>query len=127
MIIGFAGVKRSGKDTCANVLVKKFGFRKVSLADELKTIASKVFNINLNVFYDDNTKDRQFETSFKVTSSQVHSFIVELNERKIDINAGQELELFENMVGTEISSPRQLLQWLGTDIARKVCIWGYLA
>lgn len=36
MIIGIHGKKRSGKDTCADYLVEKYGFEKISFADPVR-------------------------------------------------------------------------------------------
>jgi hypothetical protein len=43
-IIGITGLAGSGKDTAAAVLVARFGFVKVSLADEIKRICARVFH-----------------------------------------------------------------------------------
>src|SRR5262249_21718742 len=42
-VIGICGRAGAGKDTAADVLVKEFGFVKVSLADPLKRICREVF------------------------------------------------------------------------------------
>lgn len=44
MIVGISGVAGSGKDTVANILVERFKFVKVSLADPLKRICRDVFD-----------------------------------------------------------------------------------
>ena len=51
MIVGFSGKARAGKDTCADYLVSKYGFRKVSLADPLKQIAIKYFGLTHDEVY----------------------------------------------------------------------------
>lgn len=43
MIIGITGLAGVGKDTAADVLVAKFGFVKVALADKMKRICADVF------------------------------------------------------------------------------------
>jgi hypothetical protein len=42
-LVGFTGVAGSGKDSAAAVLVKQFGFTKISLADRIKRICADVF------------------------------------------------------------------------------------
>jgi hypothetical protein len=42
-IIGLSGLAGSGKDTAAAVLVERFGFVKISLADRIKRICADVF------------------------------------------------------------------------------------
>lgn len=46
MIVGISGLAGSGKDTCADFLVRDRGFAKVALADPLKRIAADVFDFS---------------------------------------------------------------------------------
>ncbi len=39
----FTGLKRSGKDTCADYLVKNYGFQKYALASPMKEVAKIIF------------------------------------------------------------------------------------
>lgn len=120
MIISFAGKARAGKDTCANVLVKKFGFTKMNLADPLKKMCSYAFDIPLNTFYDDNLKDKNFETPLKITSENVHKLITKLSEKGFEIDSEKELAFFNACVGHDVISPRALLQFIGTDVCREI-------
>lgn len=43
MLIGVTGLKRNGKDSVANVLVKNFGFKKVCFAQKMKECAEVIF------------------------------------------------------------------------------------
>lgn len=120
MIISFSGKARAGKDTCADVLVNKFGFKKFNLADPIKTICSRVFDLPVNCFYDADLKDKIFDRTIKITSSHVDKLISEVSERGFTIDSAKELELFENCVGAEMISPRNILQFIGTDICRRI-------
>ena len=42
-VIGVMGLKRSGKDTIANLLIKKYGFERYSFADPLKRATKEIF------------------------------------------------------------------------------------
>jgi hypothetical protein len=42
-IIGITGLKRSGKDTCANILMNEFNFQKYNLADPIRRACSDIF------------------------------------------------------------------------------------
>ena len=44
MIVGVSGLKRSGKDTVAELLVKEYGFERYSFADPIKEAMSIVFD-----------------------------------------------------------------------------------
>jgi hypothetical protein len=120
MIVSFAGKARAGKDTCADVLVKKFGFKKMNLADPLKRICSRSFEVPLNYFYDDNLKDKTFDTPLRITSENVHKFIMELSEKGFKVDSEKELSFFNLCVGHDVSSPREMLQFIGTDVCRKI-------
>jgi hypothetical protein len=43
MLIAFCGYKGSGKDTCSDYLVEKYGFKKIAFADQLKNILKTMF------------------------------------------------------------------------------------
>ena len=47
MIIGFTGVKQSGKDTAASFLVDELGFERHGFADKLKEAVAKKCEIAL--------------------------------------------------------------------------------
>jgi cytidylate kinase len=51
MLIGILGKKGSGKDTCADYLVKKYNFKKISFATPLKTALISIFNMKHNQLY----------------------------------------------------------------------------
>lgn len=51
MLIGILGKKGSGKDTCADYLIKKYNFKKISFATPLKTALISIFNMKHNQLY----------------------------------------------------------------------------
>jgi hypothetical protein len=53
IIIGITGRKRSGKDTIANYLVKKYGFVKLAFADSLKESCKIIFGFSDDQVYGD--------------------------------------------------------------------------
>lgn len=53
MLIGILGKKGSGKDTCADYMVSKYNFKKISFATPLKTALISIFNLNHNQLYGD--------------------------------------------------------------------------
>jgi hypothetical protein len=42
-VIGLSGRAGAGKDTAADILIKQFGFVKISLADEMKRICARIY------------------------------------------------------------------------------------
>jgi hypothetical protein len=123
MIIGLNGVLRSGKDTIGNILVKNHGFNRVAFADELKNIVSKSTNTPLNYFHDDNLKDTKLDTPFVTTISFFVTFFEEIqkalgNDHTFDTDIAA-MTAYNDVGDVELESPRRLLQYLGTDIARR--------
>lgn len=78
-IVGLLGKKRSGKDTTADFIVKKYEYKKIAIADPLKLALAGMFG------FDDD---------------QLH---------------GDSKEKVDEYWGV---TPRQTLQWLGTEVCR---------
>jgi hypothetical protein len=117
MIVCLAGVKRSGKDSVANIL-KTEGFEQISLADPLREICSKVFDIPMNVFTADELKEKPFDRPVFLTADDIAHFqaIVE-NEWGFNIDKTAYNGMIEHLdVGFE--TPRQMLQYIGTEFLR---------
>lgn len=111
MIIGLDGYVGSGKDTCADILVKQ-GFVKIAFADSLREEVSKAFNIPYNDFIDRDVKDREFDTPFTFTKKDLTKFCTNLGYKdKVD-------KVIEDYEGFQLESPRHLLQIAGTEIGR---------
>ena len=118
MIIGFSGKRRSGKDTAANILIKEFGFKRMSLADSLKEICSDAFEIDLSYFHDDNLKDKPFDRPVKIRHININNIVEELSNRNIGVPSNVKTAMESVGLGKIMSSPRHLLQFVGTDIIR---------
>lgn len=50
-IIGFLGVKRSGKDTCGDYLIKNYGFKRYAFGDPVKEVCRNMFNLTDSQLY----------------------------------------------------------------------------
>jgi len=57
MIIGFAGKKRSGKDTIANYLVNKYNFRRYAFGDPVKEVCRILFGFDDEQLYGDRKEE----------------------------------------------------------------------
>jgi hypothetical protein len=51
MIIGIGHIAQVGKDTVANYMVEKYGFKKLSFADPLKQACAAIFHLNKEQLY----------------------------------------------------------------------------
>lgn len=109
MIISFSGKRRSGKDTAASFLK---GFKRYAFADYLKEGCSEAFQLPLAMFHDDKLKDEAFETPITLCYWQ-------LNEIAKAFDFEPTEEFFRVGFANQMISPRNLLQFVGTDLIRK--------
>lgn len=91
-ILTFQGFINSGKDTCANYLVEKYGYEKISFATSLKDTCSSIFGWDREML-EGSTKESRAE------------------REQIDQWWAKELEI-------PLFSPRLALQLIGTDVLR---------
>src|SRR5690554_6717539 len=113
MIIGIDGYAGAGKDTAADMLVKE-GFTKVSFADSLRESVVHATGLPLNLFLDRDTKDKPFDKPYVLNSSTILSFCNYLGY----VDKAQ--AVIDKYSGTELESPRHILQFLGTEVGRKM-------
>lgn len=119
MIIGFGGNKGVGKNTAALVLEQWYGFKGLSFAGPLKEIVSKTFAIPMQVMDDPKLKDTPFKYGPKVMTISSISNIVDLASEYQDIERDVYAQVLEIAYGKEFNTPRQLTQYVGTDLIRK--------
>lgn len=106
MIIGLGGRKGSGKSLLSSQLVNK-GFIKISFADHLKNILSKLYSIPISDFYNQDKKEEIVENPWKWNK-----------EKSLQLSKLTDLPiLFEKEI--DFLSIREMLQIIGTDIIRK--------
>ncbi len=116
-IIALSGKARTGKDTFANVLVKRYNFQRVALADPLRELCSKVFSMDIQDFLDDNKKDARMD--------RVHIDFHHLDKIRdiVETEWGYTVSedsrnKMEESHGVELDTPRDLLRHVGTKILR---------
>jgi hypothetical protein len=123
MLISVSGLAGAGKDTFADVLVKKHGFKKIALADSLRFICSEVFNIPIETFLDRDKKDSPMENPVVPTTFQY----IELARRANNLAGNPEVEvIYPTNLDIKLNTPRDVLKWAGTEVIRKQCgadIW----
>ena len=91
-IIAICGFQGSGKDTLANILIKKYGYKKLSFGGTVKDIASIIFNWDRKMLEGDSKESREWR-------------------EKVDDWWSKKLEI-KNL------TPRYILQQIGTDLFR---------
>lgn len=118
MIVSLSGQKRVGKDTVADILVSKFKFNKIALADPLRELCSKVFDIPLSTFLSDELKELPFERPLFLNEDHLgHILAIVENEWGFDISKESSI-LMSEFVGVGFKHPREILQQVGTEIIR---------
>jgi hypothetical protein len=119
MIIALGGKKRSGKDTVANILVKKCGYHRVAFADPLKELCSRVFTIPMRFFEDDDLKEKELEDHVVIDYHHLDE-IKEIVSKEWGFKLPDASEdYFDAYFETTIKTPRKLLQFVGTELLRK--------
>jgi hypothetical protein len=117
MIIAFAGKKFAGKDTAAEVFIKKHGFVAVGLADELKDICSVSLNINRQDMDNPSLKEVPFTKPIILNDINLNNIIHTLKHRKIPVTSDQQERILKHQ-GKELTSIRNVLQYVGTEVIR---------
>lgn len=93
MIIGLSGIASSGKDSTANIIIKKYpNWVKVSFAKAMKDAASAMFGFPRELLEGDTLESREWRE--------------------------QKSEYWSEKLGQEVT-PRNILQILGTGLVRK--------
>jgi hypothetical protein len=121
MIIGMIGSKGAGKDTAALALIKD-GFKRVSFADPLKELARMAFGLNSELFINPEFKDVPLikDNTTPITEKNIELLIECLNNL-VGVNPKLVNDITAACVDKgSFSTPRELLQWLGTDLCREV-------
>lgn len=120
MIIGIGGEKESGKDTVADMLVKEHSYRRLAFADNLKNMCIKVFELTWAQCYDVKLKEEKFLNPVVLdvhTMGAIWNWAVNKNHMKSPENALLKMEKFH---GKELWTPREVLQFIGTEVLRDI-------
>lgn len=119
MILGLCGKLGSGKDTVGDVMTSKFKFSRVSFADSLKYVCVEAFNLPVETFYDRDLKDKPFQTPLVLTYDNLMKLCDVLSQRGISITEENKANMIRDCLDIALTSPRHLLQYIGTDCCRK--------
>lgn len=119
MILSLSGKSLAGKDTTADVLVDRFGFKKLSWADPLKEMCSEVFDIPIRYFYDTDLKDKKEGFVCCVNSGSVSKLVSFLRREGYTVGNKLRNSLEVMLGGSLFETPRQLMTIMGTDICRR--------
>ena len=115
VIIGLAGVKTSGKSTVCNMFREFIKADESALADKLKNVSAEVFGLERNQFDAQELKEVPFDTPIILTAQNIADV---LNGFNLSFSVKEFENLYGELVGTELSSPRRVAQFVGTEILR---------
>lgn len=114
MIVALAGKKGAGKTTGAQVFLKR-GFKQISFAAPLKSIASAVLELSLEILNDPILKEN-YQISIQVNNELIDRLFAEAAKYlPIPKEAYEKAYALEKPLFT---NPRLALQWIGTDLFR---------
>lgn len=122
-IIAFGGEMGSGKDTCADYLCDTYGFAKISFADNLKRAIIYSFGLTHAQCYDQKLKKKPFAGELPIKEMHIDRLIEFIEEENHFILPHGVLttEQRNNMkkhIGKAFRTPREVLQYFGTNIIR---------
>lgn len=96
-LIILCGRAGAGKDTFADLLVERFGYKKIAFADTLRDVALEIWN----------------------GFSKITKTIPSLKLEDLVSQASKNSQIESLVLDDEAFTPRKLLQWIGTDVLRK--------
>jgi hypothetical protein len=109
-VVGLIGLKGAGKDTAAGFL-KRLGYQRVAFADKLYLEVANTFSVSLELLQRRETKETPLEV-LALKNCRDLRFVAVC--RKLDPNGTNDEFL------SKWRSPRQILQWWGTEYRRKI-------
>lgn len=127
-IIALSGKAGSGKDTMADLLVKRYEFNKIAIADPLRNLCARVFYISPEMFIDRDKKDERMQR-IHIDFHDLDAIRVIL-EKEWGYEVTQEArEMMEELHGVGMDTPRDVLRTIGNIIRQAVDenIWINLA
>lgn len=111
-IIALSGKMASGKDTFADVLIGRYSFNKISIADPLRNLCARVFYIDPAMFLDRDKKDAQMKRIY-VDFHDIDA-IRYIVETEWGYTISEEVRnAMEEFHGKELDTPRDVLRFVG--------------
>lgn len=123
-IIALSGKMACGKDTMGDVLVERYGFRKIAIADALRNLCARVFYLDPKLFLDRDKKD----AAMKRICVDFHD--IDAIRKIVETEWGYEIseearDAMEEFHGKELDTPRDVLRFVGQLLRDNVAqnIW----
>jgi hypothetical protein len=117
-LLAFDGLAGCGKDAISDGLVRMHGFTKVPFALPMKRILAKVFGIPEHYFHVRALKDSPFKDSITLTPEHLVKLVDELAAAGLSVGTTEVMSCQAHL-GRSLTSPRDIMQYVGTNIVRK--------
>jgi energy-coupling factor transporter ATP-binding protein EcfA2 len=116
-IIAFCGAKGSGKSTSANIVRDLIsGTEELAFAGHLKTVCSKVFNIDMKYFIDPSLKEVELDKYIVLNKESIEAVF-----REFDItDYTYDKHVRPHVSGQVFDTPRMVLQYIGTEVLHPI-------
>jgi hypothetical protein len=120
MIVGINGKMNSGKSTTANILVS-MGYKELSFADNLKQMCIHAFRLTEDQVYTQIGKQTKFEKPVSLNIFHLSDIVSWVDMVNRILVKGDQFTKMKRNLGRSFESPRDILQFVGTEICRE-CI-----
>jgi len=123
MLISLSGKKETGKDTVADILVANYNFKKLSFAKNLKKMCQWIFTLDKEETDTLKGKSKIFPFPIKFTEEHLNLILNWMNQTHSVKSATIKIEKLKKkyIQTTEFNTPREILQFVGTEICRAIC------
>jgi hypothetical protein len=119
-VLGLSGAALAGKDTVADYLISEHGWTgKLSFAKNLKDMCREVFDLSEEDVETQEGKKRRIGPPIQFSNYHFNSIInwmLRTHSSKSILT--DSLGSVQNLTGKRLKSPREVLQFVGTDICR---------
>jgi hypothetical protein len=122
LVLGLQGPAKAGKDTVADYLLEQLNWdEKLSFARNLKDMCQAIFALSDDDVDTQAGKEKPFPTPKVFTQRNLGSVLYWMaNTHGGHPPAKGSREKVKTLVGTELTTPRHVLQFIGTDVCRMI-------
>lgn len=117
MIIGIGGYKNVGKNTAAKAFTKQ-GFIELPFAGTLKRICSDLYGVSYELFDKNELKDEPYRF-YDYSGIELGSKVIQYFSLFGTMRLQSELDIRKACLAKQFKTPRQILQFIGTDLGRE--------
>lgn len=119
-VLGINGAAGSGKDTVGEYLIRHHGWSgKHAFARNLKDMVKEIFKLSEEDVSSQEGKRRQLEEPKVFTKDRFSSVLAWMYRTHQKANTSKaQVKAVTDLIGTKLYTPRQIIQFIGTDICR---------